>query len=156
MRHMLATAWALCLVLLTGCGGTSQLGNSSDAVIRLIRTDTSQDLMQFEIYVTRNGDTTLDVNNPEDFISTQNAPSWCSQHASNRMSRQLTVGFRTINEHTPYFHWNKVPNPGDATEDLNLQIDMDAANGPVVLKRVNTNATERLTGARILRNDAFL
>lgn len=155
MRNIVAIAIAVCLALACGCGGSSQLNNSSDAVIRIIRTDTSQDLMQYEVYVTRNADTNLDVNNPEDYISTQNVPSWCSQHKSNRMSRQLTLGFRTVNQHTPYYVWIKAPSTAHATEQLDLQIDMDAQNGPVKLITVNTNATERLTSVRIERNEAF-
>lgn len=155
MRLILASASVVLCLVAAGCGGSSQLSNSSDAVVRLIRTDNSQDLMQYEVYVTRSADTTLDATDPEDYISTQNSPSWVSQYASNRMSRQLTVGWRTINQDTPYYIWIKAPNSGNATERLNLQIDMDANNGPVKLITVNTNATERLTAVRIERNEAF-
>lgn len=155
MRILVALAAALTLALTIGCGGSSQFNNSSDAVVRIMRTDTSQDLMQYEVYITKTGDTTLDVNNPEDFISTQNVPTWVSQHQSNRMSRQLTLGFRTVNEHTPYYLWIKAPATAHATEQLSLQIDMDAQNGQVKLITVNTNATERVTVVRIERNEAF-
>lgn len=155
MRLILSSAIVASVLMCAGCGGSSQLGNSSDAVIRLIRTDNSQDLMQYEVYITRNADVNLDTANLEDFISTQNTPSWVSQYASNRMSRQLTVGFRTINQDTPYYVFIKAPNSGNATENLNLQIDMDANNGPVKLITVNTNTTERITSVRIERNEAF-
>ena len=155
MRIISALALTAIIALCTGCGGSSQLGNSSDMVIRLIRTDTSQDLMQYEIYVTRNSDTTLDTANPEDFASTQNTPSWVDQYQSNRMSRQLTMGFRTVNQFTPYYVWIKVPDTGDATEDLQIQIDMDAQNGPLKMVTLNSNATERLVGVRIERNEAI-
>lgn len=155
MRTLSTLTALLALALATGCGGSSQFNNSSDAVVRLIRTDDSQDLMQYEIYVTRNADTSLDVTNTEDYMSTQNVPSWASQHQANRMSRQLTLGFRTINEHTPYYVWIKAPVTAHASEQLNLQIDMDASNGQVKLITVNTNATQRLTAVRIERNEAF-
>ncbi|MBS1715198.1 MAG: hypothetical protein JST30_12765 [Armatimonadetes bacterium] len=155
MRHMLSLAVFAALILGAGCGGSSQLGNSSDMVVRLVRTDTSQDLMQYEVYITRNADATLDVNNPEDFASTQNTPSWVDQYQSNRMSRQLTLGFRTVNQFTPYYVWIKVPNGANATENLQLQIDMDANNGPLKMITVNNDSTERLVGVRIERNEAF-
>jgi len=124
-------------------------------VVRVRRTDNSQDLMQYEVYITRNADTNLDVNDLNDYASTQNTPTWVDQYGSTRTSSQLTVGFRTVNEFTPYYVWIKAPSTGHATENLELQIDMDANNGPVKTITVNTNATERLTGVRVERNEAF-
>lgn len=154
MRTIFTLTTLVALAFSIGCGGSSQLNSNSDAVIRIIRTDTSQDLMQYELYVTKNGSNVLNVNNPEGFISTQNMPTWCNEYQANRMSRQLSLGFRTVNLDTPYYAWIKAPITSHGTEQFNIQIDMGANSGQVKLINVTTNATERLMLVRIERNDA--
>ncbi|MBS1724764.1 MAG: hypothetical protein JSS66_17620 [Armatimonadetes bacterium] len=145
---------ALVAATLVGCGGDSVLGTNSDMVVRLIRTDGTQDLMQYELYITKSADTTLNTADSEDYASTQNAPTWCDNWSGARSSTELRLGFTTRGGQTPYYVWVRVPNTGAQFETLKLQVDVDGVAGNQSTFDLNINDTQRLTGVRIDRNDA--
>jgi len=111
-------------------------------------------MTQYELYLTKSSDTTLDTLDPEDFVSTQNTPSWSDNYASNRSTTELNISYTTRSNQTPYYIWVKVPNTGSAFETLNLQIDVDGVDGPAVGYDLTINTTQRLVGVRIDRNSA--
>ena len=122
--------------------------------VHLKRTDNSQDLMQYEIYITKNRDTSLDTNDPEDSISSSNKPSWVDRYSAHRTSSELTLKFRTRDEQVPYLVFVKVPTTGHAKETLTLSIDVDATVGVDRPILVDSNSTKMLTGVHIERNTA--
>ena len=138
-----------------GCGGTSSLGKNSDMVVHLKRTDGTQTMTQYELYLTKSNDTTLDTLDPEDFVSTQNTPTWSDNYASNRSTTELNISFTTRSDQTPYYIWVKVPDTGAAFETLSLQIDVDGVDGPAQTYDLTIDTTQRLVGVRIDRNEAF-
>lgn len=137
-----------------GCGGASSLGRNSDIVVNLIRTDGTQVMTQFEVFVTKDADTGLNQGDPEDFISTANEPSWADQYSATRNATQLTLNYRTRSDQTPYYVFVKVPNTGANFETLKLRIDIDGVQGPDRTFDLDINRTSRLAGVRINRNDA--
>ncbi|MBS1715197.1 MAG: hypothetical protein JST30_12760 [Armatimonadetes bacterium] len=156
MRRTLGACLILALasLSLTGCGGSSSLGRNSDIVVHLKRTDGTQNMTQYELYLTKSNDTTLDTLDLEDFVSSQNAPSWSDNYASNRSTTELNISYTTRSDQTPYYVWVKVPNTGAAFETLNLQIDVDGVDGPAVAYDLTINTTQRLVGVRVDRNEA--
>lgn len=142
-------------VATSGCGGSSSLGRNSEIVVNLIRTDGTQVMTQFEVFVTRNADTSLNQGDPEDFISTANEPSWADQYSATRNATQLTLNFRTRSDQPPYYVFVKVPNTGASFETLKLRIDVDGEQGPDRTFDLDISRTSRLAGVRINRNEAI-
>ena len=156
MKRLAAIATLLGTLLLAGCGGSGStiIGTNSDMVVHIKRTVNTQDLMQYEVYVTKNRDTTLDENDPEDSISTSNKPTWVDHYSAHRTSSELILRFRTRDDHVPYFVFVKVPTTANAQENLTLQIDVDAVVGVERPILVDSNSTQMLTGVHIERNTA--
>jgi len=154
LKRVLLSATVAVLLLLCGCGGSDIIGRNSDIIVHLMRTDGTQVMTSYELFITKNGDTNLNQNDPEDFASTLNQPSWADAYNSSRSSTELQVAFTTRSDQTPYFVWVKVPNTGANFETLKLQIDVDGNDGTQQTFDLNINSTQRLTGVRINRNNA--
>ena len=154
LKRVLLSATVAVLLLLCGCGGSDIIGRNSDIIVHLMRTDGTQVMTSYELFITKNGDTNLNQNDPEDFASTLNQPSWADAYNSSRSSTELQVAFTTRSNQTPYFVWVKVPNTGANFETLKLQIDVDGNDGTQQTFDLNINSTQRLTGVRINRNNA--
>lgn len=145
---------ALIGVLLSGCGGSTSLGKNSAIVVHLLRTDGTQIMTQFEVYITKNGATTFNTANLESFASTRNQPTWMDDYSSARSSTKLDLGFTTRSGQSDYLVFIKVPNTGAAFESLKLQIDVDGKAGKVVDFNADINQISRLDGVKISRNSA--
>lgn len=154
MRKFLPLIILFSLLIVAGCGGSAGLGTNANIVIHLQRTDSTQNLTQYEVYITQLGDTTLDTSDKEDFASTINQPSWSDNWSGHRSSSELKLGFRTRSTQTPYFVWVKVPNTGAAFETLKLKIDINGNDGKTVTNNLQINTTQRLTGVKINRDSA--
>jgi|GEM_PF-4640947 len=142
-------------ILMTGCGGSSSaLGINSKMSVQLIRTDTTQDLTKYEIYLTKDANTSFDPSDLESFASTTDRPSWSDEYSSDRTSSQLTLNFRTRSTQPPYFLFIKVPATGAAFETVKLQIDVDSKAGTRKTFNLTPGTTQRLTSVRIDRNSA--
>lgn len=139
---------AACL-LLFGCGGSAGIGRNSAIKVRLMRTDSTQKLTSFELYITKDAETTL-----TDATSTVSRASWTDDYSTSRSDQELKLGFTTRSTQTPYFVWVKVPNTGAAFETVKLAIDVDGTDGKTVTKNLTINTTQRLTGVKINRNSA--
>ncbi|MES1147323.1 MAG: hypothetical protein ABUL49_01085, partial [bacterium] len=88
------------LMALSGCGGSGG-GSNSNFVIHLNRTDGTQDMTQFEVYITRNAATTFNLADSESFGSTGNHPTWMDQYSAVRATTELTLNFRSRSDQTP-------------------------------------------------------
>ena len=154
MKRVLSLSIVACLMALSGCGGSDSLGRNSDIALRLIRTDGTQVMTQFEVFVTRAGDTTLNQADAEDFMSTVNEPSWADTYSASRSATQLQLNWRTRSDQVPYFVFVKVPNTGANFETLKLQFNVDGETGEERTFDLNINSTQRLAGVRIDRNEA--
>ena len=149
-----ALAVLLAPLALVGCSGSGPLGFNSPVTVHLMRTDGTQDMTQFEVYLTRNGSISLNTLNPGAYVSTVNRPSWCDVYSSSRSATELTLNFTTRSDQPPYYMFVKVPNTGAAFETLALKIDMNTVAGPTYTYNVPINATTRLTAVNIGRNSA--
>jgi hypothetical protein len=155
VKQMLAFVVLIVLLLTVGCGGNGIGGRNSSIVVHLSRTDGTQVLTTYELYITKSGDTTLNKVDPEDYASTLNQPSWSDNYTSSRSSTELQLSFTTRSDQVPYFVWVKVPNTGASFETLNFQIDVDGAVGAKKTYDLNINSTQRLVGVRVNRNAAL-
>ncbi len=153
MRIISALALGLSL-LVAGCGGSSSLGANADFSVRLTRTDGSQDLTGYEMYLTRNGGTTLDLFNSEAYASTQNRPSWSDAWTGSRSTTELRVDFRSRSDQPPYFLWVQVPNTTSQFETLQLVVWINGQAGAAKRYNLTINATERIQAVRINRDSA--
>ena len=153
-RFLGYAAAAVALALLAGCGGSSSLGKNSAILVHLLRTDGTQDMTQFEIYVTRNGATNFNLADFESYGSTTNHPSWMDVYSATRSTTDLDLGFTTRSNQPPYFIFVKVPNTGAAFETLKLRIEVDSNAGPDVTYNFPITATTQIGGAIINRNSA--
>lgn len=150
-----ATVFAA-LALNAGCGGSSLFSGLNSAIeIKLTRTDGTQVMTNYELYMTKEGDTGLDTADPEDFASTLNQPSWCDDYTASRSATELNLRFTTRSGQPPYFLFVRVPNTGAAFETLRLQINVDDTDGDQKTYDLTIDATERLTSVRIERNSAI-
>lgn len=154
MNRLAFIGLLLGLLLLSGCGGSGIGGRNSDIVVHLVRTDGSQVMTNYELFMTKSGDTSLNQNDPEDFASTLNQPSWIDNYNTSRSSTELQLDFTTRSDQVPYFIWVKVPNTGASFETLSLQIDIDGTAGNSKTFDLNINSTQRMVGVRINRNSA--
>lgn len=154
MKQVFVIATLVFLFVLSGCGGSSVFSRDSDIVMKLMRTDGTQVMTQYEIFVTKSNDTSLNQGNSEDYMSSTNEPSWADAYSASRSATQLQVNWRTRSDQVSYFVFVKVPNTGSQFETLKLQIDVDGDEGPERTFDLNINTTQRLTGVRIDRNSA--
>lgn len=146
---------AIALVSSTlGCGGAATLLKNSDMIVHLLRTDGTQDLTQYEVYLTKNADTTLNIADSEDFSSTLNHASWTDGYSATRTATELRINFRTRSDQPPYFIFIKVPNTGAIFETLKLKVDVDGVAGHESTYDLPINQTTRLGNTEIGRNDA--
>lgn len=150
----IATLIALPTALL-GCGGSSSaLGINSKISIQLIRTDGTQDLTKYEVYITKDANTSFDPTDFESFASTTDRPSWSDDYSADRTSSELKLNFRTRSTHPPYFLFVKVPSTASAFETVKLQIDVDEKAGARKSFNLTVGTTQRLSAVRIDRNSA--
>lgn len=156
MRRLLSLGFLATSILFAaaGCGGGGALGHNAKMSVRLQRTDGTQNMNNFEIYITKNAGTTLDVTDPQGYASTTNRPNWCDEYSSTRSSVDLRLDFTTRSTQTPYFVWVKVPNTGAAFETVRFWVDVDGAPGRQITQDLTIGATQRLTGVKIDRDSA--
>ncbi len=153
MRNFLLLTLLCVSLVIGGCGGTSSLIPDADIRVYLTRTDGTQIMTNYEMFITRNGGT-LDQSNLENHMSSVNRPSWADQYSATRATEELQIFFRTRSDQTPYFVYVLVPNTPSAFETLRLRIDVNGSTGPNRTFDMPINATTQLVGVRIDRNSA--
>jgi len=159
MSNVKKLSWGLLALTtpfaISGCGGSDAgLGHNALIRVHLERTDSTQKMTDFELYITKNADATLNTLDPEDYISTLNRPSWCDEYVSGRATTDLQIDFRTRSSQPPYFVFVKVPNTGAAYETLRFSIDVDGTSGKKITQNLTINTTQRLTAVKINRSSA--
>ncbi|CAN5484172.1 hypothetical protein BH11ARM1_BH11ARM1_07740 [soil metagenome] len=138
---------------LAGCGGGGSVtGHNAHMTVHLRRTDSTQNLINYEMYFTRNGKTSFDIADMSSFASTSNRPNWIDDYSVSRSNTELTLTFTTRSNQPPYFMWVKVPSTPSAYETLELQIDVDGETGKQIRPDLAINSTQRLTNVRIDRS----
>ncbi|RYG33699.1 hypothetical protein EON81_17545 [bacterium] len=138
-----------------GCGGgSSAFGRDAKIKIHLERTDSTQNLTDYEIYITKNRNVTLDTSDRESFASTQNRPSWSDEYNANRSNTKLELEFRTRSSQPPYFVFVRVPSTSSAYETLRFWVDVDGNEGKKITQNLTIGTTQRLTNVTINRESA--
>src|SRR5437870_353001 len=121
MRPLICLSAALALLSsLLGCGGTSDtLGTDSNMTVHVRRSNGTQDMSKgFEVYLTHNGDFSLNLNDPQSYTSTVHKAPWADKWVGTKIATELAISFRTRGNETPYYVFVRVPNTGNATEVL--------------------------------------
>lgn len=149
---LVATVSVLFGLFVVGCGG-SALGRNSNMSIHLQRTDGTQVMTQYELYVTKNSEQ-LDVLDSENFASTSNQPSWIDGYSATRTSTELVLNFRTRGGQSTYLVYVKVPNTSSQFETLRFRVDVDGTTGADQDFDLNINDTSQLPNVGIERNSA--
>jgi hypothetical protein len=143
-------AVAMCLA---GCGGL--LSANSTVLIHLkqnpnIVNPTSQVMTNYEVYVTTNGTTPLNLANTTTWASssTNNGgvlDNWVGSHTS---GTEIDIQFTTRSPQVPYYIYVLVPTEGGLTTDtVGLSVDVDASTGAVKAFVMPNNATSQVTSA---------
>lgn len=141
-------------LVLLGCGGSGALGRNSNMSVRITRTDGTQDLTQFEVFVTKNAATSFSTLDSESYGSTTNRPSWMDNYSVTRSTTDLVLNFTTRSDQTPYYVFIGVPNTGAAFETLRFRVDVDGNTGNAPTYNIPINGVTRLTNVQINRNSA--
>lgn len=153
MKYFWSILVLMACLFLAGCGGSSGLGANSNITVRLSRTDGTQIMTQYELFITRENEG-LNEFDPENHMSTINEPTWADNYSASRASDQLNIGFRTRSDQPPYRLYVRVPNTTSAFETLALRVTVDGTDGPVRTFDFIPGQITQIPGARIERNSA--